>query len=945
MKNLLIVLLFVYFYNHNVLANTIIAPNDSLIAFDGVFFVDLNPDTVIFHRLTEEVINDPESDFIAQIARTQSGIIIRFRTRSDTIIAKFVELGGESRGMDFGVYQDSVWDTNYTSSTFEIISNNSSELITYEIVLPSFHNVGFLGLELVDNQPLEKNILVNKPRYVAIGNSVTHGSGQGSASYLTYPYLLAHKAGWELFNLAISAARISPPIGSMFPDPDIDIITIFLGFNDWNRIHDLDQFIAKYQELIDNIRDHHLTTSIYCITPYTTRTEAAVGNLYSIGDYQQAIRDIVTLYQANADTNLFLIEGSHLIAHNDFHDYVHLNIGGAARVADRLYDIIAVEGNYTPPSQKIVINEMLSDPDVSVEWGDANNDGHRDTWEDEFIELLNISDAPISLSSWQIGDDEQIDFQFPTGYILNPYEFVVIFGGGDVSNAFGYDSNPLLTKVFSTNNYIGNGLFNDGDYLVVKSNDGNHDIYLAYGGQANTGLPKSEAVDDITWEFYKSTSANANNNNSLTRFPDGIIDAEDPFIEHLEVNGLYFSPGTTIDGEAIVPIGESYVVMMSMNPEGVGTLNIDTVLALYEYNQVVTFDAMPIYGEGHAFGYWTTSDEGFTSKLNPLTMLITKPQHVVAHFAPRIQITPRIVINEINFDVYKDANGDGIINSHQDEFIEIINISSEDVDLTGWRLGDDEVLSFTFPDGYVIKSGQIVTVFSGGNITGVPGFNANPLKSRVFVSDVIDSLGNGLNNYNEAVLLVSADGTEDMYVQNRDRLFKGDPYIKAAEGIDFEIRFDIQDSTWNNCSVTLFPDGDLSEDDPYVQHKNVALNDSVFSPGQTVDFQNSIVVNAIGDVESGLPETFVLHPNFPNPFNPETTIRFDVPNHSKVSLVIYDILGKEIAKLADEKFNAGYYQLRWSGRDNRGQIVPAGVYFYRIKAEQFSQTNKMILLK
>ncbi len=588
-------------------------------------------------------------------------------------------------------------------------------------------------------------------------------------------------------------------------------------------------------------------------------------------------------------------------------------------------------------SEKVIINEVLLDETGN----DVNGDGVSDL-KDEFVELTNIADKAVDLSNWQLGDDEALNFTFPDGYVLPPHKFVTVVGGGDVSSLPGYDADPLKTAVFAADGTIGDGLDAAGEYIILKSRLGYSDTYLAVGSAASAGAPNSAVVEGMDWEFANATAVAAGQGASITRSQDANTEVEDPFAVHSEVGTGNFSAGTTIDGADYL----SFVVTMSMDPEGVGTLEIDTVMARYEYNQVVTFNALPIYGEGHAFGYWTNSDEGFKSKLNPLTMSINKPQHVVAHFVPRVQITPRIVINEVNFDVYKDANGDGIIDSNQDEFIEIANISNDDVDMTGWQVGDDEELSFTFPDGYIMAPGQIVVIFSGGrNFTNVPGFNVNPLKSRVLVSDVIDRLGNGLNNTSEAILLVSADGTEDMYIQNRDRLYKGDPHIKSAEGIDFEIRFDVRDSTWNNNSITLFPDGDLSEDDPYVQHKTVALDDSCFSPGQTVNFENSIVVSAIDGTESGLPKSFALHSNYPNPFNPETTLRFDVPGRSKVTVTVYDILGKKIAVLADKEYDAGYYQIRWDGRNRSGQAVPAGVYFYRLQADNFMQTNKMILLK
>jgi hypothetical protein len=92
--------------------------------------------------------------------------------------------------------------------------------------------------------------------------------------------------------------------------------------------------------------------------------------------------------------------------------------------------------------------------------------------------------------------------------------------------------------------------------------------------------------------------------------------------------------------------------------------------------------------------------------------------------------------------------------------------------------------------------------------------------------------------------------------------------------------------------------------------------------------------------ESGLSYTFALLQNYPNPFNPSTTIRFDLPQASDVRLVLYNVLGQEVATLIDKPFAAGRHKFVF---DASGYA--AGLYFYKIKAEQYQQVRKMLLIK
>ena len=94
-----------------------------------------------------------------------------------------------------------------------------------------------------------------------------------------------------------------------------------------------------------------------------------------------------------------------------------------------------------------------------------------------------------------------------------------------------------------------------------------------------------------------------------------------------------------------------------------------------------------------------------------------------------------------------------------------------------------------------------------------------------------------------------------------------------------------------------------------------------------------------------LPEEYALHQNHPNPFNPVTTIRYDLPQAGDVKLTIYDMLGREMKVLVSQGMSPGSYTAVWDGTDRYGQPAAAGVYIYQLKAGDFSNTKKLVLLK
>jgi hypothetical protein len=104
-----------------------------------------------------------------------------------------------------------------------------------------------------------------------------------------------------------------------------------------------------------------------------------------------------------------------------------------------------------------------------------------------------------------------------------------------------------------------------------------------------------------------------------------------------------------------------------------------------------------------------------------------------------------------------------------------------------------------------------------------------------------------------------------------------------------------------------------------------------------VTYGNIVSVNQLS---TSIPDKFSLQQNYPNPFNPTTKIKFDIPQSVKVSLKVYDVLGREIANLVNSELNAGVYEYTFEG-----SAFSSGIYFYTLETENFKETKRMLLVK
>lgn len=121
------------------------------------------------------------------------------------------------------------------------------------------------------------------------------------------------------------------------------------------------------------------------------------------------------------------------------------------------------------------------------------------------------------------------------------------------------------------------------------------------------------------------------------------------------------------------------------------------------------------------------------------------------------------------------------------------------------------------------------------------------------------------------------------------------------------------------------------------------LNNGIGFSGETMITVQASLTKPIA--EEAIPENFSLTQNYPNPFNPETDIEYALPVDCQVKLTIYNILGQKVTTLVDEYQTAGYKTIHWNGKDEQGNLVSSGIYFYKVQAGDYTATKKMVMTK
>lgn len=345
------------------------------------------------------------------------------------------------------------------------------------------------------------------------------------------------------------------------------------------------------------------------------------------------------------------------------------------------------------------------------------------------------------------------------------------------------------------------------------------------------------------------------------------------------------------------------MVSLESNPEGSGSIQINS-LEISESNwNGYYFPAVPITvkanpKDGYDFLMWAE----FPDSSAEMTISISDPFYLTALFQPNGLEPGTIVINEINYNSSDDFD--------PEDWIELHNPGETAINITGWAMKDDDNEHvFVIPEETIIEPGEYLVLAKdlGQFIANFPNVN-----------NVIGSFEFGLSGGGDQVRIYNTSGI-------------------LTDSVEYD----------DNSPWPVEPDGNgptLELINPLMENTEAASWCGSVGNG-TPGAQNSCYEPLSISDDNSIATTFSLEQNYPNPFNPSTNIQFDLSVPSHAELTIYDVTGREINHLLNTHLRQGRHSVQWNGQDQFGKAVSAGLYFYQLRTEKFTQTKKMLLLK
>ncbi|MBI4427715.1 MAG: T9SS type A sorting domain-containing protein, partial [Ignavibacteriales bacterium] len=170
----------------------------------------------------------------------------------------------------------------------------------------------------------------------------------------------------------------------------------------------------------------------------------------------------------------------------------------------------------------------------------------------------------------------------------------------------------------------------------------------------------------------------------------------------------------------------------------------------------------------------------------------------------------------------------------------------------------------------------------------------------------------------------------------------GKTFVWAKDNQSGELRIALASSSLLTSGGTLaLIIFEIADDARGTESSAINVTQVLANESDMTNSAQSAVIEIIGK-----PTSYQLFENYPNPFNPSTTIQYQVPDdNSLVRLAVYNTLGQLVKILVDERKDAGTHVVQWNGTDERGALVGSGVYYYRMQAGNFAQSKKLMLLK
>ena len=404
--------------------------------------------------------------------------------------------------------------------------------------------------------------------------------------------------------------------------------------------------------------------------------------------------------------------------------------------ADSVFTLTVIDDDLADFS--FVYNELHIDPANDIS-GDANGDGTRDSKEDEFIELVNTGSTAFDLSGYYMTDNTEPNLAprhiFPTGTVVDSGQAIVIFGGGIPTSPTNFGGAVVQT---ASENNDGVGLGNDGKTLYVKNSDGLTVLSQAYDATQGNANQSTTRSPDITGGFVSHSGVTAANgalfspgmkldSTILYQHTSTKVQFQVMEVASKEDNTDTLAIGVTINGASSTNATE---VTIGLATGGTGTSDDINLLT-----QTLSFDAGS--SETKYVSITTVNDdlqegnESFIIEISSVSggdsATIASPSQFALTIADD-DIDNPLILNEVLTDprgddsntteVEGDANGDGTRHPFDDEFVELVNTSSSQLDISGYSIFDKAGLKHSVPENTVLESGQAFVVFGGGSPTG-----------------------------------------------------------------------------------------------------------------------------------------------------------------------------------------------------------------------------------
>ena len=468
-----------------------------------------------------------------------------------------------------------------------------------------------------------------------------------------------------------------------------------------------------------------------------------------------------------------------------------------------------------------------------------------------------------------------------------------------------------------------------------------------------TGVIPAGSSQDITATFNGSGMLGGDYFSDIVFFSNDPLAPEYSISAQMSLTGIpdiYF-PDETVD------FGISYVdysdeAFLKLENTGTDMLEIQNITSDSENLtvDVTTLEIHPLEIDSVELSLLSTDLGDFSANVtitsnDPDEPTLTVPVTSTVVIAPDISTTPEgfdltLESGETISETLTIANGGGSELDFYIEFsytnrdltnaFEIIIVTDDYPDETSWNLST--------------STGETIDGIAAGALT-LPGTTYSwqiELQSGDYVFTIYDAWGDGICcNY--------GGGSYNLYLN--ESLIASGGQFGASETVEFSTS-----SEWisieplsgivaadGSTDITLTLDASAISTGYYNAFIYIMSNDpddgSVFIP-------LSLTVTGMGSHDEALlPKEFALHQNYPNPFNPRTRVRYDLPDNENVTIIIYDLLGRQVKQLVDSYQEAGFKSIIWNATNDFGKPAPAGVYLYKIQAGDFIQTKKMVLLK